>query len=1135
MKKTIFLWLLLPLCGWGQTITNHKNAVAHSAFRISGANTADAGDASKAVISIQYMDGLGRPLQTVGYKQSPLGKDIVFEGKAYDGFGRAVKTALNAPATVQTGEYQSNPFGLATTFYGDNYAYSEATAFDNSPMNRLREQYGPGQAWRTSTKRTQTFDELAGSAVHLYNADATGNITLNGTFPSNSLFKTRVVDEQGNTTVEIKDKAGNLIQIEKPVGGATYITYYVYDEWQRLRAVLQPEGKNLVASIAKNSDAFTKWVFAYNYDAAGRVIEKHVPGAGWSSIVYDKNDMPVLAQDASQAALNKWSFTKYDALGRVIVMGELTNASSRATLQTAFDGASATYETWVSDFIGYSNVSFPISYVSTDEKIYNLYDNYGWIAGEWAFNASSAFNSGDYYSNSKGLQTGYFARSQDDLNKVYHNVYYYDYKGRKIQTYRVHDKGGATPWAKAVVTNLGYNFAGEVINEKVLYQADGMANTESLTTYEYDNTGRQTKVSHGINTAVAEIRRSEYDEAGRLKQAKVRATGSYTANGTAISGLQTTDYTYHLRGQLRGINLDGSGNPVPNASQGDLFSYKLDYETAGYYDGNIGKQYWQASNNNAPSGLRTYTFSYDNISRLKSATYSGLGSESYGLAAINYDRNGNITSMQRNGKISSTTYGLMDNLTYTYAGNRLTKVEDAVTGNYEVDFVNRNSGTDDYTYYANGALKADKNEDITDIIYNTFVNQPIEIQLTGGRWIKNFYDGAGRLYKTSYSTGEYWEYLDGMVFKNGAFYQLTTPEGRANYESGAWSYEYFITDHLGNTRVAYKANGSALTKTSETSFDPWGIVLKDVGLVNGFQNKFEYQNKEKESTFNLRRISFGARTYNASIGRFDGVDPVTDEQESWTPYHFTYSSPLNYVDLLGLSPSRIEGDNRIAVCPTCPNDPKYDEYRKSESLFTYDKQTGIVVNGNGQGPTIYGRRTSNDYSGLIYGSGQALNYLGDNKISTRGKFSGATPGTSIASKYLRPKLGDTPRWLRTKLPKRIGIMGYNYPIRSTRLGGVIGRTTPLLGRGIIGINAGMSIYKIATAENKTEALFVEGGGWAGAWASATATGTALTASGIDFAGPWGWVAHGVITIGAGIGGFYGGKEAGQAVYDKTNE
>ncbi|MFD2523344.1 hypothetical protein [Emticicia soli] len=92
------------------------------------------------------------------------------------------------------------------------------------------------------------------------------------------------------------------------------------------------------------------------------------------------------------------------------------------------------------------------------------------------------------------------------------------------------------------------------------------------------------------------------------------------------------------------------------------------------------------------------------------------------------------------------------------------------------------------------------------------LSQPIEIQLSNNRWIKNFYDGSGRLYKTSYSTGEYWEYLDGLVFKNGAFYQLATPEGRAVYQSGGWTYEYFHTDHLGNTRIAYKANGIYLLK-----------------------------------------------------------------------------------------------------------------------------------------------------------------------------------------------------------------------------------------------------------------------------------------------------------------------------------
>ncbi|UTA66872.1 RHS repeat domain-containing protein [Emticicia sp. 21SJ11W-3] len=425
--------------------------------------------------------------------------------------------------------------------------------------------------------------------------------------------------------------------------------------------------------------------------------------------------------------------------------------------------------------------------------------------------------------------------------------------------------------------------------------------------------------------------------------------------------------------------------------------------TAGYYDGNIGKQYWQASNNNAPSGLRTYTFSYDNISRLKSATYSGLGSESYGLAAINYDRNGNITSMQRNGKLSSTTYGLMDNLTYTYAGNRLTKVEDAVTGNYEVDFVNRNSGTDDYTYYANGALKADKNEDITDIIYSTYANQPIEIQLTGGRWIKNFYDGAGRLYKTSYSTGEYWEYLDGMVFKNGAFYQLATPEGRANYQSGAWSYEYFITDHLGNTRVAYKANGTALTKTSETAFDPWGVVLKDAGLVNTFQNKFEYQNKEKESTFNLRRISIGARTYNPSIGRFDGVDVLADKIRRYSPYNYSFNSPLRFIDPDGRYPypinirafapfkefgGRFAGDNRSFSTSQNVTSRLAQSFTMNTDNHTY---SGLQTSSSPSSHPILGTATATDDKGSISNFVYSNNKDGSTTTSWTSKMSGHNP------------------------------------------------------------------------------------------------------------------------------------------------
>ena len=107
----------------------------------------------------------------------------------------------------------------------------------------------------------------------------------------------------------------------------------------------------------------------------------------------------------------------------------------------------------------------------------------------------------------------------------------------------------------------------------------------------------------------------------------------------------------------------------------------------------------------------------------------------------------------------------------------------------EVDLVPRGSGN--YTYYTDGNVKSDANEGISLIIYDTFLNQPKEIQLTDGRKINHYYNGAGALLKTVYSTGEYWEFTpNGMIYKNGQPYQMAVPEGRAVYTGGAWQYEF---------------------------------------------------------------------------------------------------------------------------------------------------------------------------------------------------------------------------------------------------------------------------------------------------------------------------------------------------------
>lgn len=951
MKKILFL-LFIPLLGFierinAQTLSTHKNAVVHSKLREKTQNEADASDPNKAIITVTYADGLGRVLQTVGYQQSPTNKDIVSGAVEFDKFGRVIRTALSAPTTDNTGTYQTNPFSLANSFYGDSFAYTATTAFDNSPLNRVREQYGAGNAWRTANKKIQNSDESAGSDIRYYYLDASGNITLSGTFPNNSLYKKRIIDEQGHTSISITDKRGRLVQKQADNGYAT--TYYIYDGLGRIVAVIQPEGYELNQSINKNSTEWQKWVFSYEYDYRGRMHSKHVPASGDEYMVYDKWDRLVWSQNSMQREFGKWSFYKYDAFNREIMRGEKAENRGLNDLESeAWSWGGDRYESRVGGglFYSYSN-SYPQLFSDTDIRHVTYYDNYNdWQPSGMAFSdGGTAFDA--QHPEAQGLMVG--SRSRSDINSSWEaTVLYYDNKMRVIRTFS-HNLYG-----QIEILDTEYNQASEILQTKKTHKNASGTATIDQSQNELDHVGRVKKVFHGINATPTEIAKNDYDEIGRLSQKKIFPNNTFVAGGTKefierpsqgivtqpntvdlakryvllepttdikainlnsylariesdapqginINGLQTMNYSWHLRGGLLGINLDNSGNATPKASEGDLFSYKLDYETAGFYDGNIGKQYWQSANDqNQAIGLRSYTLSYDALKRMTGANFAGIGSEKYSLSGLTYDKNGNIKTMQRNGKTSSG-FGLMDSLNYVYDGNKLSQVTDGVSAtDNEVDLVPRGSGN--YTYYTDGSVKSDENEGISLIIYDTFLRQPKEVQLTDGRKINYYYNGAGELLKTVYSTGEYWEFTpNGMIYKNGQSYQMAAPEGRAIYVNGVWQYEFFYTDHLGSARVAFRAsggpsNGNQLVKTSETAFDPWGVVLRGAGQVNGITNRWEYQNKEKESTFGLNRINLGARTINPTIGRMDRVDVLADKWNSFSPFANVLNNPMRIID-----------------------------------------------------------------------------------------------------------------------------------------------------------------------------------------------------------------------------------------------
>ncbi len=886
--------------------------------------------------TVQYFDGLGRPLQTVSKYLAPSTNDIVqpFE---YDVFGREVKKyqpysspgaavpAAYRPDAVSGSNAQGQFYQGTAGVKATNSPFA-VTVYEPSPLNRATEQGAPGDAWQPG-QHSQKIEygsndggDLNGRWAKQYGVGSNGTLADQGAYAGNQLYVTTSKDEnwvagREGTTEEYKDKEGRVV-LKRAFnnGGEILSTYYVYDDLGNLCYVLPPKAEPDGGSIDQGK--LDNLCYQYRYDGRNRQIEKKLPGKGWEFMVYNTLDQVVMTQDANQRnqSPQAWTFTKYDGLGRVVMTGIWLYSTSQAT--TGYDNAG---RLWLENYYantqqpkwetrdnststGYNNASDPTSANYTFYTI-NYYDNYN------IPNLPSTYDKRSDPASSVmtgGLLTASLTKVLDGttgMANMLWGVNYYDDKGRMARSFSQHYLNAQLAEGNYDEVLSSYDFVDQLTASTRNHYVNGSKALAVNETYTYDNAGRRTAHTHQINGNPAVTLASyQYNEIGQLlrKDLHVPQGGSSNIPGSVVlgSGQSVANGSTSNVTASQSITLQagftaaaGSAFTASIVPGGALESISYAYNERGWMTQSAAGKFSLQLRYNEPSrgaaaqwngniSEQEYTGQYSG-NRWFTYGYDRLDRMTTGLYNAGNGEMGESVQYDKGGNISSLSRGSFGNLGYTYANSGQSNQLQSVGG-----FVNAG-----YGYDANGNVSYDGRTGVN-IGYN-YLNLPQSI--TGSQNLSYTYDAAGRkLRKVSGNTAT--DYILGIQYTNGSIDFVQTEEGRALKNGGSFAYEYTLSDHLGNSRVSIDSYNGAARVLQEDEYYPFGLDKQRYTF--GTKNKYLYNKKEVQEE--LGQYDYGARFYDPVVGRWTGVDPLAELERRASPYNYGFNNPMRFTDPDGM-------------------------------------------------------------------------------------------------------------------------------------------------------------------------------------------------------------------------------------------